>query len=98
VVIPSRREGLPLAGLQAALMARPVVGTRVGGLAELVASEQTGLLVDTEDSAGLAEAITRLLQCGKLAVQMGEAARARQKDVLAGSAASMHMTHCTNNW
>ena len=77
VVIPSRREGLPLAGLQAALMARPVVGTRVGGLAELVASEQTGLLVDTEDSAGLAEAITRLLQCGKLAVQMGEAARAR---------------------
>lgn len=80
VLMPSRREGLPLVGLQAALMARPVVGTRVGGMPELVVPEQTGLLVDKEDSAGLAEAIARLLQCGELAVQMGEAARRRAEE------------------
>jgi glycosyltransferase involved in cell wall biosynthesis len=52
VVIPSRLEGFGLVALEAALMARPVVGARVGGLREVVLHEQTGLLVEMNDSAG----------------------------------------------
>src|SRR5206468_1041812 len=34
VLMPSRREGLPLVGIEAALMRRPLIATRVGGLPE----------------------------------------------------------------
>lgn len=45
-ILPSAIEACPLAALEAMARARPLVATRVGGLAELVVHEQTGLLVD----------------------------------------------------
>jgi glycogen(starch) synthase len=77
VVIPSRQESLPLVALEAGLMARPVVGTRVGGLPEIVLHQQSGLLVDKEDSAALAQAIVYLFEHPDSAAQMGQAARNR---------------------
>jgi glycogen(starch) synthase len=82
VVIPSRREGLPLVAVQAALMARPIVATRVGGLPEVVIDGETGLLVDPEDAPGLAAAIASLLERPALAERLAGAARARTRDVL----------------
>ncbi|MGB7951013.1 MAG: glycosyltransferase family 4 protein, partial [Candidatus Binatia bacterium] len=41
VLVPSRQESFGLVALEAALMARPVVATRVGGLPEVVLHEQT---------------------------------------------------------
>jgi glycogen synthase len=81
VLIPSRLEGFGLVALEAALMARPVVAARVGGLPEVVAHEQTGLLVEGNQSRGVAQAIVRLLEHPELATQMGQTARerARQK-------------------
>jgi glycogen synthase len=81
VVMPSRLEGFGLVALEAALMARPVVAARVGGLPEVVVHEQTGLLVAVNDSQALAQAIVRLLEHPNIARQMGRAARdwARQK-------------------
>ena len=80
VVMPSRWEGLPNVALQAGLMARPVVGTRVGGLPEIVEHQQTGLLVEREDSTALAKAIMILLDAPATAAEMGRAARARIQD------------------
>src|SRR5262249_39404992 len=77
VLIPSRMEGFGLVALEAALMARPVVATRVGGLSEVVAHEETGLLVETNDSDGIAAAVERLLEYPELAARMGQAARRR---------------------
>jgi len=78
VVMPSRwREGFGLVALEAALRARPVAATRVGGLPEVVADGITGLLVDNEDSGGLAAAIDRLLAEPGLAARLGNAARER---------------------
>lgn len=54
-------EGVPQAVAQALAMARPVVATNVGSVAELVKNEQTGLLVAKEDAQALASAIKRML-------------------------------------
>jgi glycogen synthase len=80
VVMPSRAESFPMVALQAAQMARPVVGTRVGGLPEVI-DQQTGLLVDKENPEALAKAIAFLLDHPVRATQMGQAARDRvQRD------------------
>jgi glycogen(starch) synthase len=81
VVMPSRQEAFGLVALQAALMARPVVATRVGGLPEVVVHQETGLLVKKEDSVGLAQAISFLLEHPETAAQMGQAARRRAQEV-----------------
>ena len=77
LIMPSRREGLPLVGIEAAQMGRPVVATRVGGLPEITVHQETGLLVDKEDVDGLTEAIVFVLDHPEVASRMGEAARHR---------------------
>ncbi len=79
VIMPSRFESFSIAALQAAHMGRPIVGTRVGGLSEFIVHRETGLLVDEEDSEGLASAIAFLLDHPDHAIRMGEEARIRVK-------------------
>jgi glycosyltransferase involved in cell wall biosynthesis len=82
VVVPSRwREPFGLVALQAAQMARPVVANRVGGMPEVVADRQTGLLVEPENSATLAEAIAFLLDHPETAKEMGRAGRVRAQEL-----------------
>jgi glycogen synthase len=81
VAMPSLREGLPSVALEAALMARPVVATQVGGLPEVVLHQKTGLLVEREDKNGLAQAIAFLLNHPRIAAQFGETARRRVQKV-----------------
>lgn len=78
LLMPSRvPEGFGLVALQAAQMARPVVATRVGGVAEVVVDGETGVLVPPENVAALARAITQLLDDPALITRMGDAARRR---------------------
>jgi glycogen synthase len=77
VLMPSRQESLPLVALEAALMARPVVATRIGGLPEVIAHDVTGLLVEAEDAQGLANTVTFLLRRRERAISMGQTARSR---------------------
>ena len=60
-VLPSYREALGLAVLEAMALSRPVVATNVGGIPEMVEHERTGLLVAPHDADGLADAIVRML-------------------------------------
>jgi glycosyltransferase involved in cell wall biosynthesis len=69
------REGLPLAVLELMRAARPVVATRVGGIPEAVEEGATGLLVEPERPAELAQACRRLLEDPVLARRMGQAGR-----------------------
>jgi glycogen(starch) synthase len=85
VVMPSRREGLPLVAIQAAQMARPVVGSRVGGLVEAVVHEETGLLVAPDDQRSLVDALAALLTQPELADRLGRAARARAQEIFGWS-------------
>jgi glycogen(starch) synthase len=77
VIVPSRYEGLPTVALEAGMMARPVVATRVGGVPEIVVDRETGLLVDPGDWRALAAAIEFLLARPESATEFGQAARRR---------------------
>jgi glycogen(starch) synthase len=82
IVVPSRGwEALPYVALEAAMMGRPVVATRDGGLPEAVVHNKTGLIVAKEDSRALAEAISFLLEYPAAAQAMGHAARRRAQEV-----------------
>ena len=70
-VQPSLSEGLSIAILEAMAAARPVVCTRVGGNPELVAHEETGLLVAPADAAALAAAVIRVLADDRQARRLG---------------------------
>ncbi len=82
VIMPSRwEEAFGLVALEAALMARPVVATRVGGLPEVVVDGETGLLVQKDDSGALAGAVAFLLDHPEQAMSMGNAGRLRAREV-----------------
>jgi glycosyltransferase involved in cell wall biosynthesis len=71
-VMPSLFEGLGVAVLEAMAAGKPVIASRVGGLPELVADGETGLLVAPKNVEGLAEAIARLADDESLARAMGK--------------------------
>ena len=79
-VLPSYREGLPKALLEAAACGRPMVATDVPGCREIVIDGETGLLVPARDSASLAQALARLAADAALRKHMGDAARRRVVD------------------
>jgi glycogen(starch) synthase len=81
VVMPSRREGMPLVAIQAAQMARPIVASRVGGLPEAIVHGRTGLLVGSGDAEGFRDAMCAILDSPQEATQMGQAARTRAREV-----------------
>ena len=65
VVLPSYREGLPRALLEAAAMARPMIATDVPGCSDLVANGQTGFLCAARSAASLAGAMERMLRLSR---------------------------------
>ncbi len=74
------REGLGQVILEAMALAKPVVATNVGGPREAVLDGVTGYLVPPGDVGSLATAVLRLIQDPPLAIQMGQAGRARVEE------------------
>ena len=77
VVVPSRGEGFGMVALEAAERGRAAIVTDVGGLPEIVADGETGLVVPPEDAEALAAAIVALARDHERVRRFGEAARAR---------------------
>lgn len=75
LVLPSRREGLGRVVVEALCRGRPVLGASTGGIPDLVRDGENGLLVDPEDTTGLAAALVRLLSDRALAERLAAAAR-----------------------
>ena len=82
LVMPSRHEGLGNAAMEAMHVGRPVVAARVGGLAELVRHEQSGLSFSVGDVPALAAQLNRLRASPELAAQLAAGGRARLDDGL----------------
>nr|MBP6688013.1 glycosyltransferase [Lacibacter sp.] len=49
IMLTSLNEGTPVSIMEAMAAAKPVLSTKVGGIAELINNRQTGLLASTED-------------------------------------------------
>ena len=77
VVLPSWREGLSRALIEAAAMERPIITTDVPGCRDVVVHGVCGLLVPPRNASALWLAIVLLLQQPQLARAFGKAARAR---------------------
>ena len=75
----SRSEGMPVAMIEAAAAARPVVTTAVGGVPELVISGLTGLFGTDRDA--LAVALAGLLADPEERARLGRAARRRASEL-----------------
>jgi glycosyltransferase involved in cell wall biosynthesis len=69
---PSVYESFGIAFVEAWATGKPVVGCRAGAVPCVVRHEVDGLLVDPEDTKGLAEAILRLLKEPNLRHDMGQ--------------------------
>lgn len=75
LVLPSRSEGLGRVVVEAFCRGRGVVGSRVGGIPDIVEDGTTGILVPPEDPAALADALVRVLGDEARAQRLGAAAR-----------------------
>jgi glycosyltransferase involved in cell wall biosynthesis len=74
-VAPSLYESFGLVFLEAMRWGTPVIGTRVGGIPEIVEDGKTGLLVAAECPGELAKAIIALLRNEQRRRDLGEAGR-----------------------
>ena len=85
VVLPSLdlggglHEGLSVALVEAMAHGVPVIGTRTGGIPELLAGS-AGILVDPSDADGLADALATLLGSPALRSRLGAAGRKRVEE------------------
>ena len=75
-VLLSDHEGLPISILEAMRAGMAILVSRLPGIGELVADEESALLVDNDPHA-IANALERLLRDTALRVRLGAAARAR---------------------
>jgi glycosyltransferase involved in cell wall biosynthesis len=85
-VIPSTwQEPFGIVALEAMAAGRAVVASRTGGLADIIAHEETGLLVPPSDPATLATAMRRLLDDAALRERLGTCARERMAEYRAST-------------
>ncbi|MEW6681758.1 MAG: glycosyltransferase family 4 protein [Nitrospirota bacterium] len=75
--ISSLSDAFPLTAIEAMAAGLPVAGSAVGGIAEAVVDESTGLLVEPDNPEALAAALSRLLGDSNLRRRMGSAGRER---------------------
>jgi len=73
LVLPSRAENQPVAILEAMARGLPVVSTRIGGIPQQVLDGETGLLVEPDDVAQLAQALATLIQSPERRAAYGQA-------------------------
>ncbi|HYI66728.1 MAG TPA: glycosyltransferase family 4 protein [Candidatus Limnocylindrales bacterium] len=77
LVVPSMSESASYAAMQALLLERPVVGSRVGGIPDTVQHGETGMLVEPGSPQALAEGIAELLKSPSIREAMGRLGRRR---------------------
>jgi len=71
-LLSSKSEGIPLTVIEAMAARLPVVSTDVGGVGEIVVTNETGLLVPAGDDVALAAAAIELLNDAPRRAQLGE--------------------------
>lgn len=71
-VMPSLREGLPVASLEAMYCGLPLVTSNIRGLVDVMEDGVSGYMLRPEDSRGFAKALNKLKENSDLCRSMGE--------------------------
>lgn len=79
-VLPSRRDNLPVALLEAMAGGLPSIATSVGGIPEVIEDGENGLLVPPDNPESLTKAIRRLIDDQRLQKKLGSNARQTAQD------------------
>jgi hypothetical protein len=74
-VAPSRYESFGLVYLEAMNYAKPVIGTNIGGIPEIIQDQVNGLLIPPDDVSELVQAIITLVKNEDLRISMGRKGR-----------------------
>ena len=93
-VLPSHREGIPRALMEAAAMGIPGVATDIRGTREVIEDGVTGLLFPLRDVDRFLVCVERLLQDGGLRRRMGQAAQRRVLGKYTETATSRRLQRC----
>ncbi len=97
-LLPSRREGLPNALLEAMALGLPVAASRADGIPELVLHGETGLLHEVDDQAAFIRDVARLLGDPALRWRLGEAGRRRARTRFAAPVIMDGLEDCLCRW
>ena len=95
---PSLYEPLGIVNLEAMACGTAVVGSRVGGIPEVVSDGETGLLVPPDDPAALAGALNALVADPGRAAAMGQRGRQRAVAEFSWAASPRRPPRCTPSW
>jgi glycosyltransferase involved in cell wall biosynthesis len=76
-ILPSRREGMSNALMEAMALGIPCIATKISGSEDLIVDRESGILVEPENISALAEGILYLLHNHETAKEMGKKARNR---------------------
>jgi glycosyltransferase involved in cell wall biosynthesis len=71
-ICPSLAEGLGNVFIEAQACGVPPIGTRVGGIPDVIQDGESGILIESKDSAAIASAIIRLLEDPDLRKRLSE--------------------------
>lgn len=75
VCLTSFNEGTPVSLIEAQAANKPIVSTRVGGIADIVVEGETALLADIQDSEGFSAHLLRLVEDDGLRARLGANSR-----------------------
>lgn len=89
--LPSYREGFNMTLIEAAACGVPAVATRIYGIVDAVAENETGLLCPVADIDALSQSLIKLLQDNQLRLSLGNAAQRRTLDMFSGDAITYEM-------
>ena len=72
MVLPSWSEGFARVLMEAAFAKKPIVATNVGGASDIIVDNETGYIVEVDNSEQMADRITKLLGNPEMAQQVGK--------------------------
>lgn len=90
-VLFSKREGFGTSALEASATGLPVIASKIYGLTDAVAENETGLLVELGDYGGLRNAMLKLMEDSQLRTRLGIAGRERASKQFSNQVASAHL-------
>jgi len=79
IVLPSVQDALPFSIMEAQMLGKPIVASRVGGIPEMIDSGKTGILVAPGEAQELARALLQLIASPPLREKLGQQAAAWAK-------------------